>query len=135
MKGPDLPLELEFPCSVDINDDEIFIFGYAIFERNFVGLIFNQMANSMENITFNNFPCYYRHKVSRLSCAYLKHDDSVVTAVDDCIAILNLTSWKWNISSLDYNQGLVFNAEDSVIFIGSNMNDGSDIYQVNLIIF
>ena len=142
-KGPILPKPMLYPCTVNINEDEIFIIGASIWEgQNQQAYVYNHKTNSDWRAMGENFPCSVKNIYdSRFSCAFLKHESVVVTAVDGCVAQLSVTSSNsnWTMSTLPFNNtGLIFNSNDkqnTVIFFGSekvNGTFGTHVYAVRI---
>ena len=143
MPGPYLPVPLVFPCTININDELIFLFGQEMqTDVKPATLLHTFMFNTHTNIWTNlteGFPCQkYSWQVEKHTCSYLRPRKSVVLSIDYCIPILNLTlfpvSWTWTQMEAPVNRGIVFNTnevQDHVIFIGNNGSDQSQIYAVS----
>ena len=60
----------------------------------------------------------------------------VISVIENCVAMFNITSFKWSSFIMGYDHGIVFNVDaykNSVIYIGSNeTNQESDVYMVNM---
>ena len=134
--GPKLPVPLKFPCTINIDDDQIFIFGEQIMAisvtmPSLTAYLFNMQTGLWSN--FTNFPCQtFAIKTQKFTCAFLKPMKSVIVPVENCTAILNLSDGTWT-SIEQPGQGIVFNIDeekDRIMFIGNNGKDESDLYLV-----
>ena len=138
MRGANLPIGMTFPCTLNLDHAYIFIIGHPWGKSNQSepkAFLYNE-RNKNWTILSEYFPCIKQQEESEFSCAYLRPQNSVVTAIDNCVAILNLTSLEWNMMSLPFLNGFVFNGDlamESLYFIGSNISmSGSEIFQVKI---
>ena len=72
----------------------------------------------------------------KFTCAYLRHEHSVVISVENCIAVIDLKSYKWTSKMMRNEGGVVFNKDreqKAVVYMEPNHhNHGSDIFMVRI---
>ena len=137
-KGPTLPVAIQFPCILNINEDIQFIIGANSYANETFNktkaFLFNQTNDKWTFVGYN-FPCQYQLTHStRFTCSNLKHEHLAVVSVHNCIAVFNLTSHKWISIKMRHENGILFNVnseQDEVFYIGSDREQGSDIFMVN----
>ena len=134
VKGPNLPVGIRFPCILDINGNKIFMIGPSWTSDESVAYIYNQVTAKWTHLGFN-YPCQkYQSHIDRFTCAYLKHENSIISGVNDCVAILNLTSLHWSSMMMPHKSCILFNSNSYnafVFFIGTDKINGSEIYMVS----
>ena len=145
--GPKLPISIHFPCTINIDEEIIFIIGPHVTTSGYMvtqssmpaAYLFNQTDETYKNVPKGGFfPCSFSQSVdTKFTCAYLSHENSVVVGVDFCTTVLNLTSlkWMWNSTfKMEYRDGIIFNHDEereAAIYIGTNRFNGtSAVYQV-----
>ena len=147
-----MPVTIHFPCAINIDEEIIFIIGPHVTSASdsitaqspsssLVYYLFNQTNQTYVNVT-ETFPCEFAQLANtKVTCAYLGQENSVVVGVDYCTAVLNLTSLNWIINStsrMEYQNGVIFNhdeAYESAIYIGSKaINGTSAVYQVGSVV-
>ena len=152
IQGPNLPVGIRFPCTLNVNEELIFMIGMdesALMSNNdganFITILSNQTLaayifnQSNESWTYlgHDFPCQFDQTIhTRFTCAYLRHEQSIVAGIDFCTAILNLSTFTWTSHiRMRYKNGVLFNIDqnqESVVYIGSNNINGSHVSMVNI---
>ena len=147
--GPILPKAIMYPCTINIDRNQIFVFGHGIDMKKFdnksiESYIYNKNTNHWTDLG-QNFPCAIPLNLYKYTCAYLRPSKSVIMNIGSgtCNPILNLTlypnSWSWTLITAPVDGGIVFNIdeyEEKVILIGNRRNKTtqSDVYVVTITI-
>ena len=98
--GPVLPVPMIFPCSINIDDENIFVFGQEmvmdnIFTSPLQAFIFNTRTSTWTNMT-NSLSCVETvPHLSKFTCAYLRPMKTVIVGITNCTSTLNVTSLTW----------------------------------------
>lgn len=144
-KRSNLPIDIHIPCVLNLDRDQVFMIGSAKsrFGRNITLAAYILNLSNDELISLaDDFPCEHETNQAienRFTCANLRHERHfVIVGIDNCIAILNLTSLSWTSHLMPFKKGILLNVEAqhrSVFYIGHdklNQTDigGSYIYKV-----
>ena len=143
--GPIVPKPIIYPCTVNIDDNEIFVFGHEYIQHSSINnisilsYIYNKATGDWTDLS-ENFPCTKPINIYKYTCAYLRPSRSLIMNIGSgtCNPILNLTlypnSWTWTLVTAPVSGGIVFNIDayqEKVILIGNKRNNTeSDIYMV-----
>ena len=141
--GPILPDPIIFPCTINIDDQLIFIFGQRVSQnlnkdKSLAAYIYNQRSEKWTNLT-GDFPCPIPFGIDKYTCAILRPIQYIIMVVGNCNPILNLSlypeSWTWTSMSAPTENGIVFNidkGEENIMFIGNNgTSSNSEVYVVS----
>ena len=140
LKGPQLPMGVKFPCLLNLKEDLTFVIGIGLKDKNqgntnkLLDMIylFNHTDEKWIKLS-SNLSCLVERK-SKVSCAFLSNENSVIASYGNCLAIINLTSLTSISMEMKFQTGLVFNIDGSkndVVYIGTDAGfEGSSIYMV-----
>ena len=139
-----MPSGIIYPCTQHVNNETIFIFGEewkhhpkaessGVADRLTKAYLYNETSMKFSNISGS--PCNIVNATisGQYSCSFLKSDNMVIIAVENCGAALNLTSLSWTLIPLPLKNGILFNADWSyqgVYYISSHNDTQSHIYSV-----
>ena len=133
--GPNLPTGIKFPCTQNIGQDMVFIFGETWGSSNeTLSLIFHQSNLTFKNVPKNPCNIKYPPIYGQYSCAYLKRKNSVIITIESCTAILDLNALTWTSFESPMKHGVIFNSNwdfDEVLFIASGHYEESHLYVVS----
>ena len=141
-RGSDLPIEIYFPCTLSIDQSQIFVIGFpqtgtSLDNITIAAYIFDQ-TNETWTYIGDDFPCQYNGSFisrAKFTCAYLRHELSIVTGSDKCVAVFHLESFTWTRQLMPYQDGILFNINSerkSVYYIGTVNTNSSVVYEVKL---
>ena len=138
-------MPLYFPCTVEINDEQIFVFGQKYSklsqESSLHAFIVNSRTRKYSYIPLlGNFSCStHMTTLTKFTCANLRSHNFVLVAIPgNCTAALNLHSLTWTSLIQPVNNGIIFNGDvsrESAILIGNFGTNDSELYEVHYNIF
>ena len=146
---------MSFPCSVNTNSDLIFVIGREfktlsskpidefftsydidLYKNPSIGsFLYNPLTYQWRNVS-QHFPCPM-HKpniLDKYSCTFLQAQNMVLTAIENCTAAFNMTSWSWTSFDLPLENGVLFASDiddQSVYYMASKEDNTSNIYTVS----
>ena len=131
---------MAFPCTLNIDHERVFIFGRVFQVDRNVGSFANMTQayiidfRTQDWIQLDGFPCATDHK-AKYSCAMLRPQKLIISAVVNCTAVWNLTSSDWTTFTTPLNNGVIFNQDEeekTIFYVGSVGNgSGSKLYMVH----
>ena len=115
-----------------MDNEDLFMIGQ--YGQQTVAYMFDQTKQNWTSLmyTFAFGHCGQVNKLSMFSCSYVRQENSIVTLVENCFAIFNITSNEWTYDTINYTQGVIFdNDEKDFFYIGShNLLQESHLYMV-----
>ena len=147
--GPALPVAMSYPCVENTATDLIFIIGRVFNVTANAGGTYNHNLNinpaieaylfspvTSKWINVNDIPCTMNEsrRINKYTCTFLKSQNVVITVIENCTAVFNMTLMEWTEFDAPLKNGVVFknNMEDNIVYyIAKYAMNSSNIYIVS----
>ena len=143
--GPPIPRPITYPCTINIDEDLIFVSGYGVSllsvassNISLITFIYNKTSDEWTNLTPTKKLSCFDKNVYKYTCAYLRPNKTVIMSAGKCNPVLSLNlypnSWNWSMMPAPSDNGIIFNIDakqDVVIYI----DDASKVYMVKVQLF